>query len=64
MASRLANVIYRVACIAAVLWVGFVLGTTSNLAHPDWTISTPIAAVGAVVVWGLGRAASYVLTKR
>ena len=63
MGSRLGNVIYRVACIAAVLWAVFILIATSNLAHPDWTISTPIALVGAVVVWGLGRAARHVLTK-
>ena len=63
MGSRLGNVIYRVACTAAVLWALFIFIATSNLAHPDWSISTPIAVVGAVVVWGLGRAARYVLTK-
>ena len=64
MASRLGSVIYWVACVAAVLWAVFVLIAASTLAHPDWTISTPIALVGAVVVWGLGRAARYVLSKR
>jgi len=53
-----------VACVAAVLWAVFVLIAASTLAHPDWTISTPIALVGAVVVWLLGRTVRYVLSKR
>jgi len=64
MASRLGNVIYWVACVAAVLWAVFVLIAACTLAHPDWTISTPIALVGAVVVWLLGRTVRYVLSKR
>jgi hypothetical protein len=32
------------------------------LAHPDWTIWTPIAAAGAVAIWGVGRAARYLLS--
>ena len=30
----------------------------------DWTISTPIAVVGALVIWSFGRAARYVLGGR
>jgi hypothetical protein len=64
MAARLANAIYSTACIAAVLWalVVFAIGTVQT--HPDWTISTPIAIVGAVVIWIIGRAARYVLAGR
>ena len=32
------------------------------LAQPDWTIWAPIAAAGAVAVWGFGRAARYLLS--
>jgi hypothetical protein len=50
--------------VAAVVWAAFVLVSTANLAHPDWTIYTPIAVVGAVVIWGFGRAVRYVLAGR
>jgi len=36
------NAIYW-ACIAALLWTIYVLIVTANYAHPDWTISAPIA---------------------
>ena len=64
MAARLANAIYSTACIAAVLWalVVFAIGTVQT--HPDWTISTPIAIVGPVVIWVIGRVARYVLAGR
>jgi hypothetical protein len=32
--------------------------------HPNWTISTPIAIVGAVIIWIIGRAARHVLAGR
>jgi hypothetical protein len=64
MAARLGIVIYWAACVAAVVWAAFVLVSTASLAHPDWTIYTPIAVVGAVVIWGFGRAARYVLARR
>jgi hypothetical protein len=44
---------YRSACIAAVLWATFVLIAAPVLVQPDWTIWTPIAAAGAVGIWGL-----------
>jgi uncharacterized protein (DUF1810 family) len=31
-------------------------------AHPDWTIWTPVAAAGAIAIWGIGRAARYLLS--
>jgi predicted TIM-barrel fold metal-dependent hydrolase len=37
---------------------------TATLALPDWTIATPIAAVGALVIWSFGRAARHFLTRR
>jgi hypothetical protein len=40
----------------------FVLVVAPALAQPDWTIWTPIAAAGAVAVWGFGRAACYLLS--
>jgi hypothetical protein len=59
--ARVGNLIYWVACVAALLWAVFVLMTTANLPHPDWSISTPLAIVGAVVIWIFGVAARYVL---
>ena len=53
---------YRAACIAAVLWAIFVLVVAPALAQPDWTIWTPVAAAGAVAIWGIGRAARYLLS--
>jgi hypothetical protein len=64
MAARLANAIYSAACIAAVLWALFVFAIGAVQTHPNWTISTPIAIVGAVVIWIIGRAARYVLAGR
>ena len=64
MAARLGNAIYWAACMAALLWTIYVLIVTANYAHPDWSISTPIAIIGAGVIWGLGRAARYVLAGR
>lgn len=57
MTARVGNFIYWVACIAALLWAVFVLTMTGNLPHPDWTISTPIAIVGAALIWSFGVAA-------
>ena len=62
MAERLGDVLYRTACIAAVLWAIFVLVVAPALAHPDWTIWTPVAAAGAIAIWGIGRAARYLLS--
>jgi hypothetical protein len=64
MAARLANAIYSTACIAAVLWALFVFAIGATQTHPDWTVSTPIAIVGAVVIWIIGLAARYVLAGR
>lgn len=64
MVARLGDLIYWAACIAALLWTIYVLIVTATYAHPDWTISAPIAIVGAVVIWSVGRAARYVLAGR
>jgi hypothetical protein len=55
-------VLYRTACSAAVLRAIFVLVVAPALAHPDWTIWTPVAAAGAIAIWGIGRAARYLLS--
>jgi len=62
-AARLGNLIYWTACIAALLWAIFVLMATADLPHPDWTISTPIAMVGAAIIWSCGFAARYILIR-
>jgi hypothetical protein len=59
--ARLANAIYWASCIAAMLWAVFVFAMGAVQTHPNWTISTPIAIVGAVVIWIIGRAIRYVL---
>jgi hypothetical protein len=64
MAVRLANAIYSVACIAAVLWALFVFAIGAMQTHPDWTVSTPIAIFGAVAIWIVGRVARHVLAGR
>ena len=46
--ARLGDVLYRTACAVAALWATFVFIVTATLSLPDWTIATPIAAVGAV----------------
>jgi len=62
--DRLADVVYRTACLAAVVWAAFVFVVTATLALPDWTIATSIATVGAVVIWSFGHAARHFLTRR
>jgi hypothetical protein len=52
------------ACIAAVLWAFFLFAMGAAQTHPDWTISTPTAIVGAFVIWSIGRAIRYILNKR
>jgi hypothetical protein len=64
MAARLGNVLYRTACLLAVLWVAFILFITATLTVPDWTIATPIAAAGALIIWTIGWAVRYVLAGR
>lgn len=64
MAARLGDGLYRAACVVAVLWVAFVLLFTATLALPDWTIATPIAAAGAVIICSIGSAVRYVLSRR
>ena len=54
MSSYLGTMIYRVACVAAVVWAVVILLWSAYLARPDWTIYTPIAVGGAAVIWGLG----------
>ena len=61
--ARLGDVLYRTACAVAALWATFVFIVTATLSLPDWTIATPIAAVGPVVIWSTGRAARYVLSR-
>jgi hypothetical protein len=62
--ARLGDLLYRTACLAAVIWAVFIFVVTATLAPPDWTIATPIAAVGALVIWSFGRAARYFLARR
>jgi hypothetical protein len=64
MAARIANVIYWAACAAAVLWVVFVFVAGATVTHPDWTISMPIALIGAVALWAIGRTVRYALSGR
>jgi hypothetical protein len=64
MTDRLTNAIYWTAYIAAALWALFVFAIGAAQTHPDWTISTPIAIVGAIIIWIIGRAARYVLEGR
>ena len=64
MPARLGTLIYWGACVAAVVWAVFILISSANLAHPDWTIYTPIALVGAGIIWGCGRAAHFLLAGR
>jgi hypothetical protein len=64
MAARLGNIFYRTACIFAVLWVAFILFISANLPVPDWTIATPVAGAGALIIWTIGWAVRYVLAGR
>ena len=62
--ARLGDVLYRTACAVAALWATFVFIVTATLALPDWTIATPIAGIGASIIWSIGRATRYVLSRR
>ena len=64
MPARVGDALYLTACLAAVVWAAFVFIVTATLALPDWTIATPIAAVGALVIWSFGRVARHFLTRR
>ena len=64
MAARLGHLLYRAACVVAVLWIAFVLLVTAKLPVPDWTIATPIAGAGALIIWTIGWAVRYVLVGR
>jgi hypothetical protein len=64
MAARLGNVLYRMACAIAVLWVAFILFITAKLSIADWTIATPVAGAGALIIWTIGWAVRYVLAGR
>jgi uncharacterized BrkB/YihY/UPF0761 family membrane protein len=57
MAALAGDVLYRAACTIAVLWFAFILIFTAILPIPDWTIATPIASVGAAIIWSIGGAA-------
>jgi hypothetical protein len=59
MASRLGNVIYWTAFGLALLWAaGAIVETASS--H-QWIHGSSLAIAGATVIWGIGRAAKYVL---
>jgi hypothetical protein len=64
MAARLEDTIYRTACAVAALWATFILVFATTLPFPDWTIATTIAGIGAVIIWSIGRAIRYVLSRR
>jgi hypothetical protein len=63
MTVILGDLIYRTACAAAAMWAVFIFVISATLALPDWIIATPIAAAGAVLIWSVGRAARYVLSR-
>jgi hypothetical protein len=60
MTARVGSILYRTACLAAAAWAAFILVITATLPVPDWTIATPVAAAGAGLIWGIGRATRYV----
>jgi hypothetical protein len=64
MAARLGDLLYRTACIVAVVWAAFILVFAATLSPPDWTIATPVAAAGAALIWGIGRVVRFVLSPR
>jgi hypothetical protein len=64
MAARLGHYFYRAACVLAVLWIAIILLVTAKLPVPDWTIATPIAGAGALIIWTIGWAVRYVLSGR
>jgi hypothetical protein len=49
--------------MVAVVWAAFILVFAATLTLPDWTIATPIAAVGAAIIWGIGRAARFLFSR-
>jgi hypothetical protein len=64
MAARLGNILYWTACAAAVLWALFIFAATATLEHPDWTIWTPLAIVGSLIIWGTGRVVRWFLSQQ
>ncbi len=63
MTARVGDVLYRIACTVAVLWTAFILIFAATLSVPDWTIATPVAAIGAAIIWSIGRATRYILLR-
>jgi hypothetical protein len=59
MASRLGNVIYWTAFGLALLWAAGVI--VEMAPSHQWIHGTSLAIAGATVIWGIGRAAKYVL---
>jgi hypothetical protein len=57
MAARVGDILYRTACAVAAPWAAFILVFTAT-----WTIATPVAAAGAVLIRSVGRGVRYVLS--
>jgi hypothetical protein len=63
MAARVIDMLYRTACLAAWAWAVFILVFAATLPVPDWTVATPVAAAGAVLIWAIGRITQYVFSR-
>jgi hypothetical protein len=63
MTARAGDMLYRTACLAAAAWAVFILVFAATLPVPDWTIATPVAAAGAALIWGIGRATRHVFSR-
>ena len=64
MAARVIDMLYRTACLAAWAWAVFILVFAATLPVPDWTVATPVAAAGALLIWAIGRITQYVFSRQ
>jgi hypothetical protein len=63
MVARLGRVIYWTACGAALLWgsIGILFGAFAPNARGFEAFIIAVAVIGAALIWGVSRAALYVL---
>jgi len=61
MPARLGKVIYWIACGLAPIWM---VGSAFSLPWPvhDWPLGISEVIAGALLIWGIGRAALYILS--
>lgn len=61
MPTRLGNVLYWLACVAAILWLVLTFAAATARPQPEWAVFWVAGPVPGVAIWLAGRAIRYVL---